>query len=368
MRFTCDRDAILKEISVAQEIISSRNALSILSNVFLNAADSTLTIRATDLKVSFETRIPVDVTEGGSTTVFCDKLSGILKNLPQGEIEFIDDVDTEQFVIKPRFKKINFRLKSIAADKFPELQHADEQILFALPQETLMEMISQTIFAVSDDETRYFMNGVYLEHVDDQLIMVATDGRRLSHVSKNITGVTTPFPGVIVPPKVLTLVRKLASGEGTVRIAVTEKTVFFDLDNQKLSSSLIEGQFPNYKRVIPDHQDHMIRVDRTELQDALKRVSLLVEKSRRIYITITENQLVLTSEESEIGKATEEITCEYNGPETTLALNYLYLSEPLRVIETDHLTMQFTESNKAITINPEPVSDYFHIVMPMQLD
>jgi DNA polymerase III subunit beta len=368
MRFTCDRDTILKEISVAQEIISSRNALSILSNVYLSADDGALTIRATDLKVSFETRIPVDAPEPGNTTVFCDKLAGILRNLPQGEIEFIAEHDTEQFVIRPRFKKIDFRLKSIAADKYPELQPADEQTFFELPQDTLMEMITQTIFAVSDDETRYFMNGVYLEYVDGRLMMVATDGRRLSHVAKTVDGEVAPFPGVIVPPKVLNMVRKQASGEGTVRIAVTEKSVYFDLDSQKLSSSLIEGQFPNYQRVIPDHQDYSIRVDRAELQDGLKRVSLLVEKSRRIYMTVTTEGLVLTSEESEIGKAREEISCEYTGPETTLALNYLYLVEPLRVIDTEHLTLQFTESNKAITINPDPTADYFHIVMPMQLD
>lgn len=368
MRFTCDRDTLLKEISIAQEIISSRNALSILSNVYLDANDNTLTIRATDLKVSFETRIPVEVTEAGNTTVFCDKLSGIMRSLPQGEIEFVAEEGTDQFVIRPRFKKIDFRLKSIAAEKYPELKLVSDDAVFEIEQSTLIDMITQTIFAVSDDETRYFMNGVYFENADGRLVMVATDGRRLSHVAKATSGSIPPFAGVIVPPKVLNLVRKLATGEGNVRIAVTEKTVFFDLDNQKLSSSLIEGQFPNYQRVIPESQAHTIRVDRAELQDALRRVSLLVEKTRRVFMTTVPDGLVLTSEESEIGKAREEIPCEYSGPETTLALNYLYVVEPLRVINTEQLTIQFSESNKAITVNPEPEADYFHIVMPMQLD
>ena len=112
----------------------------------------------------------------------------------------------------------------------------------------------------------------------------------------------------------------------------------------------------------------MLRVNREELLEALKRVSLLVEKSRRVYLTVSDQTLILKSEESEIGQATEEIACEYSGPETTLALNFLYLMDPIRVIESENISLHFTESNKAITINPEPEADYFHVVMPMQLD
>ena len=162
--------------------------------------------------------------------------------------------------------------------------------------------------------------------------------------------------------------RKLASGEGNVSLAVGEKSLFVHFDSQRISSALIEGQFPNYDRVIPKEQQYRILVKREELHEALKRVSLLVEKSRRIYLTVREDSLTLRSDESEIGQATEEISCEYQGPETTLALNFLYVTEPLRVINSEDITVHFTESNKAITINPEPESDYFHIVMPMQLD
>ncbi|MFW5690091.1 MAG: DNA polymerase III subunit beta, partial [Spirochaetota bacterium] len=139
-------------------------------------------------------------------------------------------------------------------------------------------------------------------------------------------------------------------------------------DSQRVSSALIEGQFPNYKRVIPESQQYRVLVKRAELQEALKRVSLLVEKSRRIYLTVSNEGLTLKSEESEIGQATEEISCEYDGPETTLALNFTYLTDPLRVIESEDITLNFSESSKAITIHPEPQTDYFHIVMPMQLD
>ena len=367
MKFTCERDVIMKEISIAAEIISSRNALSILSNVYLHAEDNELTIRATDLKVGFETKIPVDVAEAGSTTIFCDKFLGILRSLPSGDVEF-EQEDGERFVIRPLFKKIDFQLKSISSDKYPEVQLAPPESYFEFPQADLIKMINQTIFAVSDDETRYFMNGVFLENLDGKLVMVATDGRRLSFISHDPIGTIPEFSGIIVPPKVLNLIRKLASGEGNVQLAVAEKNVFVQLDNQRVSSALIEGQFPNYRRVIPESQQHRVLVNRGELQDALKRVSLLVEKSRRIYITINNEGLTLKSEESDIGHASEEISCQYDGPETTLALNFTYLMDPLRVLESGEITMNFSESNKAITIHAEPEAEYFHIVMPMQLD
>jgi len=367
MKFICERDTIMKEISIAGEIISSRNSLSILSNVFMEAVDNTLVLKATDLKVGFETRIPVEVSTPGSTTVFCDKFLSILRSLPSGEIEF-EQTEGHTFVIRPVFKKIDFQLKSIDSDKFPEIQLAAEEAFFEVSQKDFIEMITQTIFAVSDDETRYFMNGVYMENTDGDLVMVATDGRRLSYIRKTPEKPIKEFDGVIIPPKVLTMIRKLASGEGMFALAVTEKNIFVTFDNQKISSALIEGQFPNYQRVIPEEQTHEVLVQREELTEALKRVSLLVEKSRRIYITLGEGNMVLDSEESEIGVAKEELSCQYSGPEIKLALNYLYLSEPLKVIDSEQVSLQFTEANRAITLYSVPQGEYFHIVMPMQLD
>lgn len=367
MKFSCEKDVILREIQIAQEVISSKTSMSILSNVYLDVADDALTIRATDLKVGFETRIPVEVADPGRTTIFCDKLLSILRSLPSGEIEF-EQSDATTFVIRPRFKKIDFQLRSIDAEKYPEIQLAEDQSYFDVPQSDFIEMISQTVFAVSDDETRYFMNGVYMEQNEGQLVMVATDGRRLAHITKNPSESIPELPGVIIPPKILQMVKKLASGEGSISLAVGEKNVFCRFENQRISSALIEGQFPNYRRVIPDNQTERFEVNREELLEALKRVSLLVEKSRRIYLTIAENSLMLNSEESEVGHATEEISCTYQGGETRVALNYSYLTEPLRVIETENVAILFTESNKAITIESVPKTDYFHIVMPMQLD
>jgi len=367
MKFTCEKNNLTKEISTAQEIISSKNALSILSNVLLEAENNTLTIKATDLKVGFETSIPVDISVPGSTTIYCDKFLSILRSLPDGDIEF--ELKDGKLYIKPLFKKINFQLKSIASEQYPEMQKISDENFFVMPQSDLIEMIGQTIFAVSDDETRYFMNGVYMENIEGNLIMVATDGRRLSYIKKSTGGTVKPFSGVIIPPKVLQLVSKQSSGEGTIEVAVTEKSIFFRFDNQTISSSLIEGQFPNYNRVIPDSQSYDIIVKRDELVGAVKRVSLLVEnKSRRIFLNLTSGMIELNSEESEIGIATEEIECVYEGADAVIALNYSYLTDPLRVINNEDIKIRFTEANKAITVQSAEEADYFHIVMPMQLD
>lgn len=369
MKFTVDREVVIKEIQVAQDIIASKSNMSILSNVLLHVEDNSLTIRATDLKVSFETTIPVSMAEPGTTTVFCDKLLGILRSLPSGEIEFEQNSETtgDNFVIRPKFKKIDFRLRSIPADKYPAIQTVVEEGYFGISQEDIMEMVSETVFAVSVDETRFFMNGVYLETDEDKLVMVATDGRRLSYIGKPLPEGIDSFAGIIIPPKALNLIKKLASGEGQVSVAVTDKHIFFQFENRNVASALIDGQFPNYRRVIPESQDYKVLVAKEELNEALKRVALLVEKSHRIYLELSNNLLQLSSEESELGVAREAIPCEYDGPDTNIALNYLYLVEPLRVMEAEHISIHFTEPSRAITIQTEPPTDYFHIVMPMQI-
>ena len=368
MRFICDKSVIVKEISIAQEIISSRNALSILSNVLLEAENDALTIKATDLKVGFETRIPAVVEVSGSTTVFCDKFLGILRSLPDGEITF-EQNESERLSIKPIDKKIVFELNCISSEKFPELQNIGDDSYFEISQNIFNNMISQTIFSISVDEARYFMNGVYMEKNESSLLMVATDGRRLSYIGVNPEMDIHDFNGIIIPPKILNLIKKLSSGEGNLSLAVTEKTIFVKFDNQKISSTLIEGQFPNFNRVIPESQDFNVVVAKSAMSEALKRVSLLAEqKSKRIYLTFSDGNLNLKSEESEIGMADEDIPCDYSGDDVRLAVNYVYLMDPLKVIKEDNLLLQFTESNRAVTMKCEPEGDYFHIIMPMQMD
>jgi DNA polymerase-3 subunit beta len=367
MKFTCERSVLLKEITIAQEIISSKNAISILSNIYLEAENDALIIKATDIKVNFETRVPVVVMEEGSTTVFGEKFLGILNSIPDGELEF-DQTDMK-ISIRPTFKKIKFQLKSIASDKFPEFPAPNSEDFFELPVKDFKDMISQTIFAVSDDETRYFMNGIFFEKQEEKLIMVATDGRRLSYICKTAGTEIKDFKGVIVPPKILNIIMKRAGDEGLVSISITDKTIFIQFGSYQLSSVLIEGQFPNYHRVIPESQKYSFSVNRVEMLDALKRVALLVEqKSRRIYLGVSPGAISVSSEESDIGNAKEEFSCKYDGEEISIALNYRYIEEPFKVMTDEEVSIHFTEPNRVITIKPEPEKDFFHILMPMQLD
>jgi DNA polymerase-3 subunit beta len=367
MKFTCEKNVILKEIAIAQEIISSKNAISILSNIYLEAENDSLVIKATDSKINFETRVPVTVLENGGATVFGDKFFSILNSIPDGELEFYQS--ESKIIIRPSIKKMKFQLKSSALDKFPEFSTPGDTDFFELPIKDFKDMISQTVFAVSDDETRYFMNGVFFEKSEDKLVMVATDGRRLAYIEKDVGSGIKDFSGIIVPPKILSIITKRSGDEGLVAISITDRTIFIKFGSYQLSSVLIEGQFPNYRRVIPENQLYSFSVDKTEILDAFRRVSLLVEqKSRRVYLKVTPGMISIYSEESDIGSAEEEIPCKYDGEEVSMALNYRYLEEPLKVMSEDELSVYFTEPGKVITIKPLPEKDYFHILMPMQLD
>jgi DNA polymerase-3 subunit beta len=366
MKFTCERSVLIKETAIANEIIASKNAISILSNFYFEAENGSLTIKATDMKVNFETKVPVDVLEPGSVTVYGDKFYGILNSIPDGEIEF-EQVDGK-INIKTAVKKAKFQLKSIASDKFPEFSASGKEF-FEIPIRDFKDMIQETIFAISDDETRYFMNGVFFEKANNKFIMVATDGRRLAYVEKNAPASVEDFSGIIIPQKILNIVHKRAGDEGMAKISVTDRTIFIQFGSYKLSSILIDGQFPNYRRVIPENQTKSFSVKRLEMLDALKRVSLLVEqKSHRIYLGLSAGTVSIYCEENDIGNAMEEISCRYDGEDLSIALNYRYLEEPFKVMREEEVNILFDDPNKTITIRPIPEKDFFHIVMPMQQD
>ncbi|MDR2716730.1 MAG: DNA polymerase III subunit beta [Treponema sp.] len=363
MKFICERNILLKEISMAQEIIASKNVISILSNIYLEAKDDSLTIKATDLKVNFETKVPVTVVEPGPATVFGEKFLGILSSVPEGEIEF--EQKDNKVKVKTSSKKANFQLKSMSSDKFPEFPVSGAEY-FEMPIKNFKEMVNQTVFAVSDDETRFFMNGVYLEKAEDNIIMVATDGRRLAYIEKEAKDIKN-FSGIIVHPKILNIVTKRAGDEGLVAISVTDKIIFIRFGSYSFSSVLLDGQFPNYRKVIPEEQPSSLSVNRAEMLDALRRVSLLVEqKSHRIYLGLKPGVMEIYSEEGEIGDAKEEIPCKYDGEEVALALNYRYIEEPFKAINSDEICIRFSGPTKAITIVPLPKTDFLHVVMPMQ--
>ena len=373
MKFTFDRDAMIKEISIAQEIITNKSPVSILSNILVIAENNVLTIKATDNIIKFTTTIPVDIQEEGRTTIYCDKFMSILSSLPSGDIEFSQE--NISVIIKPISKKVKFQLNSQASDKFPELGTSENVPFFEFPSKDFKEMIRETVFAVSTDvHNRSFMSGVYFVKDGDVLTTVGTDGRRLSCVNKN--GMNIPdFSPAIIPTKILQCVLKHASDEGNIELAVIEKSIFAKFGNYEFSSNLIEGQYPNYKRVIPENLSYSFQVNKSDLDAALKRTTIMVDKKvSRIIFKITSGVLKLISPESESGASEEEIPCRYDGKGVSMAMNFTYIMEPLRVIDSENVVFDFNidddseeESNitKAVIIRPDTTSDYLHVVMPL---
>jgi DNA polymerase-3 subunit beta len=179
--------------------------------------------------------------------------------------------------------------------------------------------------------------------------------------------INQPF-NVIVPTKPLSIIKKLASGQGTIDIIISEKSIVFILDNQRIFSNFIDGQFPNYQRVIPDSQLYSAKINRDDFVDAIRRVSLMADqKSQRILLTLTNSNAIISSEESELGMAKEEIPIEYNGPQSQIAMNYQYLLDPLRVYPDPDVFFLFSDTKRAVTLRPISEKNFFHIVMPMQL-
>jgi DNA polymerase-3 subunit beta len=374
MKFVFDKDAMIKEIAIAQEIITNKSPVSILSNILVIAENGTLTIKATDSTVKFTTNVPVDIEEEGRTTIFCDKFMSILSSLPSGNIEFIqEDIGV---TIKPISKKVKFQLKSQASDKFPEIGSSENIPFFEISSKDFKEMIKETIFAVSEDKNRFFMTGVYFVKENDILTMVATDGRRLSCVTKNFGYNIPDFTPAIIPTKILSCVLKNASDEGNIKIAVVDKSIFIKFANYEFSSVLIDGQFPNYKKVIPENLTMSIMVNKADLEAALKRTTIMVDKKvSRIIFRISSGVLKLISPESDIGTADEEIPCRYNGQDIAMALNFTYVTEPLKVIDSENVVFEFNVNEnqngeeasitKAVIMRSEPAGDYIHVIMPM---
>ena len=373
MKFTFDRDAMIKEIAIAQEIITNKSPVSILSNILIIAENNSLTIKATDSTVKFTTSLPVDIQEEGSTTIFCDKFMSILSNSPSGDMEFIKDDIT--VTIKPIAKKVKFQLKSQTSDKFPEISKYDNVPFFEISSKDFKEMIKETIFAVSDDRNRYFMTGVYFVKNGETLTMVATDGRRLSCVNKSAINVPD-FQPAIIPTKILSTILKHAPEEGNIEVAVIDKSIFVKFGSMEFSSVLIDGQFPNYQKVIPENLTMSIQVNKADLDAALKRTTIMVDKKvSRIIFKISSGVLKLVSPDTELGNADEEIPCRYDGQDISMALNFTYVTEPLKVIDSENVVFDFNindndtgdEANitKAVIMRAEPASDYIHVIMPM---
>ena len=368
MKFTTNRDTLLKVLAVAQEVIANKSLVSILSNIYLKAdkSENKVYLKCTNSTFKASTCIAADVEEDGETTVFCDKLNSIVSALPVGDIQ-IESTDLE-IIVKPVDKKVRFKLKIMASDKFPVINGFNEEGSIKLDACDFRHLIKQTIFAVSTNSNRRFMTGCYICMKDNFITMVATDGNRLS--SSFCPGtIETP---AIIPAKILSIIEKLCEAGGDVRIKTTDKEFFFKGCGFEISSTLIDAQFPKWEKVLPEGLDHTITFSKSELADAIKRMVVMADKEGRIQITAEQNKVVITSPELEMGNFKEELIAKYEGEKAEIAMNFMYLSDVLKVINSDDICIDFKFGDdnivkSAIVVRPADIhTDYTHIIMPMR--
>lgn len=366
MKFTCQRDTILKEIEYANNFTSQRNSLTISSNILLENFNNILTIKSTDNKLGFTTSFPVATEIPGATTVTCDKFLAIVKNLPSSDIVFEDD--NEKMAVYPvgDGKKIKFNIKTLPAERFPELLTIEESAYFSLSQRDFFDMISKTTFAVGTDEAKYFLTGVYLEKKDDLLVMVATDGKRLSCIKKKFEQQIPDFQSCIIPVKFLNIISSIGAGEGIFSLAITPSSIFASVNGHFIYSSLIIGGYPAYERVIPNDFTYRCKVNVAEMIEAVNRVSLFVDNSsKKIFFDINQDGILVSGESAELGDAKEIVQCEYNGPEAKISFNINFFRTPLTKIDTENFLLCYNTVTSAMAILSDPEKDFIFIIMPM---
>ena len=367
MKFICQCQTLRQEIEYAMGFSTQKNSLSITSNVYLENSGDLLTIKATDLKMSFVSTIDVKTVVPGSTSVFCEKLVAVMKNLPEGDIEISEEGG--KLTIRPieSDNNININLKTMDASKYPEIQGCSENLYFSLPQKDYIEMVDKTSFAVSEDNTRYFLTGVYMEKKDEKLTLVATDGRRLAFISRSFEQEIPSFSPVIIPVKFLQALKSISSGEGVFSLAMDGDSIFSKIGNRTISSTLISGNYPNYERVIPKNLSYTCKMRVSDLEEAISLNSVLIEsKSKRIFVDLNTEGVMISGEDTDFGDSKQLIPCEYDGPTAKISFNCSLLLPTVKKIESEFLKISYNTPTAAMVFTPEPEKDYIFVLMPMQ--
>jgi DNA polymerase-3 subunit beta len=360
---------LLDSLNKVHSVVEKRNTLQILSNIYLNAHGEELTIKATDLEVSIETVVPVQVLEPGRATVSAKSFLDIVRELPDKEINI---TSKENHWVGIACGKSNFNIMGLSPEDFPSLPAYSGKNSSKAMVQALQAMIDHTLYAVSVDESKYFMNGVYLEaQENNKYIMVATDGHRLAYFEdKPFEGAGIPLPkGIIIPRKGIQEIRKVIEGAGpTVNLHMEGNHLLVKTANTFLSVRLIEGQFPDYKQVIPKNNTRAVELDRNSFFDSLSRVSLLAnEKSRGVKLFLSSGKLEISSSNPDIGEATEVIETPYKGDPLEIGFNAKYLQDTLAVIKEPSVIFDLNDRMSPGLIRTPDSNQYLSVLMPMRL-
>lgn len=370
MRVTLERSAFLKALNHVQSVVERRNTIPILSNVLVQAGKGAVKLTATDLDIEIVESIPAEVTRDGALTVPAHMLYDIVRKLPDGaQLEIEQGPDSGRVAIIAG--RSRFALQALPPEDFPDLASGQPTNTFTLPAADLRSLIDKTRFAISTEETRYYLNGIYLHEVpaDSMLRAVATDGHRLARAQVPAPKGVQGMPGIIVPRKtVLELMKLVDDGEGDIEVALSAAKIRFTLAGLVLTSKLIDGTFPDYERVIPRNNDKTLEVDTRLFASAVDRVSTIsFEKGRAVKLNIAQDRLMLTVNNPDSGSAEEEIAATYNGEPLDIGFNSRYLLDIAQQIKNETARFMLADAGSP-TIVIDPSDDQaLYVLMPMRV-
>ena len=367
MELVVGKNALLRELQLFQGIVERKNTIPILANVLMEAKGNEVRMLATDLEVALRSRCDASVTKGGSLTLPAKKLYEIVKALPETDVRIEEDKNG----VKVAADRFDSRMQTLPREDFPTLPDASGTARATLPSAALRQMIAKTQFAITGEDTRYFLNGAKFVLKPESLTLVATDGHRLALVEVK-HGVDVPQDvGVILPKKtLLELGKLLAETDGDVVFESGENHLFFKLGDRMLISRMIDGQFPAYERVIPKGNDKHIEFDRERLTSAVRRVALLSnERSRAVKFEIDKGKVEVTSSSSEFGEAREQLPVDYAGAAMAISFNAQYVLDFLNVAETDLVSLSLKDEVSQAVMKPIAADgyDYTYVIMPMRI-
>jgi DNA polymerase-3 subunit beta len=372
MQLTIERAVLLKALSHVQSVVERRGTIPILANVKLEAAGELLSLTATDMDITVMEGVAAKVGEEGAMTVPAHMLYEIVRKLPDGaEIAITKKADDAKVTLKAG--KSRFTLSSLPVDDFPVISEDDLQTQFTITVDECRALLDKTRFAISTEETRYYLNGVYFHSTSDDgaqvLRAVSTDGHRLARVQVALPDGAADMPGVIVPRKTINeLVKLTEEGGQDVNISLSETKIKFVCGSAMLVSKLIDGTFPDYDRVIPVGNDKIMEVEGKSLSQAVDRVSVIAsEKSRGIKLQLEESNLTLSATGAEQGSADEALEVKYSADKVEIGFNSRYLLDVLGQIESDTVQMIFADSQSPALIRDPADLGALYVVMPMRV-
>ncbi|MBU2959586.1 DNA polymerase III subunit beta [Citreicella sp. C3M06] len=372
MKVSIERATLLKAVSQAQSVVERRNTIPILANVLIEAEGNTVTFRATDLDIEVLDKAPGMVERAGATTVSAVTLHEIVRKLPDGAmVQLADDGAAGRLTVTAG--KSNFNLATLPKEDFPVMASSEYATNFSAKAEVLRRLFDKSKFAISTEETRYYLNGVYMHVADGEdgqvLRCVATDGHRLARIDAPLPGNAEAMPGVIVPRKTVNEMRKLLDEDDMdIAVSVSETKVRFATPNITLTSKVIDGTFPDYSRVIPSGNTRRLEVDATDFAKAVDRVATVSsERSRAVKLQLDEDRLILSVNAPDSGAAEEELAVAYADEPLEIGFNAKYLLEIASQVDRENAVFMFNSSGDPTLMREGSDTSAVYVVMPMRV-